>query len=66
MCRERTSGIAMSTLVPMRASKGKFAVDKLLSFLEECGSESGNIAVETLVLSERQCKPGEIRLTAAR
>ena len=43
--RERTLGMTVSTVVPMKGSNRKFAIDKVLSFLEECVSGSGDIVL---------------------
>jgi len=45
--RERTSGMTMATVVPMKGSTGKFAVDKVFEFMDECGSRSGDVIVKT-------------------
>ena len=45
--RERASGMTMATVVPMKGSSGKFAVDKALDLMIECGSGSGDVIVKT-------------------
>ena len=37
----------MATVVPMKGSSGRFAVDRALDFMEECGSRSRYIIVKT-------------------
>ena len=45
--RERNTGMTMATVVPMKGSTGKFVVDKVMSFIAECGSQSGDIIIKT-------------------
>ena len=45
--RERASGMRISTVVPMKGSTGAFAVDKVLEFMDECGSRSGDVIMKT-------------------
>ena len=45
--RERTSGMTMATVVPMKGLTGKFAVDKVFEFMDECGCRSGDVIVKT-------------------
>ena len=33
----------MGTVVPMKESSGRFVVDKVMEFLEQCGGSLGNI-----------------------
>ena len=45
--RERTSGMAMATVVPMKGSTRMFTVDKVSEFMDECGSRSGDVIVKS-------------------
>ena len=45
--RERASGMTMSTVVPMKGSTGRFAVDRVLDCMSECGRRSGDVLVKT-------------------
>ena len=45
--RERTTGMAMSTVVPMKGSLGKFVLDKILEYIAECGFGSGDILLKS-------------------
>ena len=37
----------MATVVPMKGSSGRFAVDRALDFMEECGSRGGDFILKT-------------------
>ena len=41
--RERTTGMTMAAVLPDKGSTGKFAVDKVLEFIAECGNQSGDL-----------------------
>ena len=45
--RERTTGMTMAAVLPDKGSTGKFAVDKVLEFIAECGNQSGDIIVKS-------------------
>ena len=45
--RERGTGMSMAAVLPSKGSTGKFAADKVMEFLAECGSQSGDIIVKT-------------------
>ena len=45
--REIASGMPMATVVPMKGSSGKLTVDKMLYFMAECGSQSGDVIIKT-------------------
>ena len=43
--RERNSGMLMATTVPTKGSSGKFAVEKAMDYLEECGDGSSGVVI---------------------
>ena len=45
--RERVTGMCMATVLPFKGSTGKFAADKVMEFIAECGNSSGDIIVKT-------------------
>ena len=45
--RERATGMIMATVVPGKGSKGKFAADKVMEYIDECGGASSSIIVKT-------------------
>ena len=45
--RERVTGMCMATVLPFKRSTGKFAADKVMEFIAECGNSSGDIIVKT-------------------
>ena len=45
--RERSSGLTMATTVPMKASTGKFTLDKILEFIDEAGDTNQSIIIKT-------------------
>ena len=45
--RERTTGMTMAAVLPDKGSTGKFATDKVLEFIAECGNQSGDIIVKS-------------------
>ena len=45
--RERVTGMCMATVLPFKGSTGKFAADKVIEFIAECGNSSGDIIVKT-------------------
>ena len=51
--RERTTGMSMATVLPSKGSTGKFAVDKALEFIAECGSQSGDIIIDAPEAGDR-------------
>ena len=44
---ERGTGMKMATVLPAKGSSGKFAADKVLEFLAECGHQAGDIIIKT-------------------
>ena len=45
--RERLTGMTMATVLPDKGSTGKFAADKVMEFMAECGCQSGDVIVKT-------------------
>ena len=45
--KERMSGSRMATTVPMKGGTGKFAIDKVLDFIEENGDREGDILIKS-------------------
>ena len=45
--RERTTGMSMGTVVPMKGSSGRFVVDKVVELLEECGCSRGGLVIKS-------------------
>ena len=45
--RERTTGMNMATVLPTKGSTGRFAVEKVMEFITECGRQSGDIIIKT-------------------
>ena len=44
--RERTSGMTMAAVIP-KGGSGKFMMDRVMKFLEECGDQAGDIVIKT-------------------
>ena len=47
VCRERTSGMTMATVIPSKGCSGKFMTDRVMKFFEECGDQAGHITTKT-------------------
>ena len=47
VCRERTSGMTIATVIPSKGSCGTFMTDRVMKFLEECGDQVGDIIITT-------------------
>ena len=45
--RERVTGMSMAAVLPSKGSTSKSAADKVMEFLAECGSQSGDIIIKT-------------------
>ena len=45
--RERTSGMCMAAVVPVKGATGSFSTNKALEFIDECGCEHTDIVVKT-------------------
>lgn len=45
--RERTTGMTMATVVPLKGSSGQFAVLKILDFIKLCGAEESEAIIKT-------------------
>ena len=45
--RERVTGMTMAAVLPSKGSTGKFAADRAMEFITECGNESGDIIIKT-------------------
>ena len=45
--REKLTGMTMATVLPDKGSTGKFAADKAMEFMAECGCQSGDVIVKT-------------------
>jgi hypothetical protein len=45
--REKGTGMSMAAVLPSKGSKGKFAADKVMDFLAECGNQSGDVIIKT-------------------
>ena len=45
--RERTSGMTMATVIPLRGGSGKFMTDRVMKFFEECGDQAGDMIIKT-------------------
>ena len=45
--RERTSGTTMASVIPSKGGSGRFAADKVLAFMAECGDQSGDVVIKT-------------------
>jgi hypothetical protein len=45
--RERTTGMSMGMAAPMKGSSGRFVVDKVMEFLDECGCSRGDIVIKS-------------------
>jgi hypothetical protein len=45
--RERTTGMSMAAVLPSKGSSGKFAADKVMEFLAECGNMAGDIIIKS-------------------
>ena len=41
------TGMTMATVLPDKGSTGKFAADKVMEFMAECGCQSGDVIVKT-------------------
>ena len=46
--RERTTGMTMATVVPLKGSSGQFAVLKVLDFFKLCGAEESEAIIKTV------------------
>ena len=45
--RERATGMTMGTVVPMKGSSGRFAAEKMVEFMEECGDGGMDVIVKS-------------------
>ena len=45
--KERSTGMRMATVVPVKGTSGKFSTQKILEFIEECGDAATDIIVKT-------------------
>ena len=45
--RERSTGMTMASTIPSKGSKGKFAADKVIEYLWDCGNGNGDIILKT-------------------
>ena len=45
--REKATGMSMATVVPTKGANGRFSVDKMLEFMDECGDGAMDIIVKT-------------------
>ena len=45
--RERTTGMTMASVVPVKGTSGQFAAMKVLEFVRECGAEEAEIILKT-------------------
>ena len=45
--RERERGMTMATVAPMKGSSGRFAAEKIIEFMEECGDGGMDVIVKS-------------------
>ena len=45
--RERVSGATTATALPEKGSTGKFAEDKVMAFMAECGNQTGDVIIKS-------------------
>ena len=45
--RERTTGMTMATVVPVKGTSGQFAVLQVMNFIRECGAAEAEVLLKT-------------------
>ena len=45
--REKTTGMTMGTVVPAKGSSGRFAAEKIVEFMEECGDGGMDVIIKS-------------------